>query len=659
MASVRVPARRLRGTELSHLLGGPTAFAIVAALGVAVHGAFAVTGTSSAFVDNWLYCGLFIFAAASCAYRAWRGDARAAWAFAAIGVFLWGVAEIVFRLSVSDPTAWYPRSTQVLLFVAFAFAYTTLVLLARERVQQFDTVVVLDGLLAGLAAAAVAAVVLFPAHHAHHAPGPAAPPQVFLLASLVGLMFVVAVLGMTGWQPGPAWSLIAAAITVNVVGDAVLVHLADEGRFHRGSAADTLFVASALLLGLAAFHPTRQVTVASRAARRLPGPLLSAAAALAVLIVAAAHGARGLAVGLAAGALTVMIARMSIALELLERSRSQALTDDLTGLGNRRLLVRELERRLAPGRGNRPFTLALYDLDGFKRYNDTFGHLSGDALLMRLASQLAAAVSPGVAYRMGGDEFCTIVEGEGSLAQRTLAQAREALSESGDAFSITSSTGAVSCPEEAATVAAALRLADVRMYASKSGRTVDQIQTRDAVLTILDERDPGLYEHLRQVATTAVRVARRLGLDEMEAQQVERAAELHDIGKIALPDAILHKAGALDPDEERFMRQYPVIGERIARSAPSLAPVAPLVRSSQERWDGAGYPDGLRSTETPIGARIIGACDAYHAMRAAQPYRPAFTREQAIAELRRCAGTQFDPEVVRALCEELEDSAGE
>jgi len=644
---------------MPYLLGGGAAFAAVAALGVAIHGGFAIAGASSVLVDDWLYCGLFMLAAASCAVRAWRGNARAAWAFAAVGVFLWGTAEVVFRLSVSDPKDWYPRSTQVLLFVAFAFAYTTLVLLARERVRHFDTVVVLDGLLAGLAAAAVAAVVLFPAHEEHHVQGPAAPPQVFLLAALVGLMFVVAVLGMTGWQPGPAWALLAAAIAVNVIGDAVLVHLANEGRFHRGSPADTLFVGSALLLGLAAFQPSHQAPVPSRAARRLPGPLLSAAAALAVLIVAAAHGARGLAVGLAAAALTVMIARMSIALELLERSRSQALTDDLTGLGNRRLLVRELERRLEPKDEPALFTLALFDLDGFKRYNDTFGHLSGDALLMRLAGRLAAAVAPGVAYRMGGDEFCAIVEGEGASAETALEKAGEALTEHGDAFSITSSTGAVTCPAEAATVAAALRMADVRMYASKSGRTLDQLQTRDAVLTILDERDPALYEHMRSVATIALRVASRLGLSELEAQQVERAAELHDIGKIAMPDAILHKAAELDSEERQFMHQYPIVGERIVRSAPSLAPVAPLVRSSQERWDGTGYPDGLRTTEAPIGSRIIGACDAYDAMRTARPYRPALTKEQAIAELRRGSGTQFDPAVVRALCDELEGTTGE
>jgi two-component system cell cycle response regulator len=644
---------------MPYLLPSSAAFAAVAAAGVAVHAGFAIAGSTSAVVDDWLYCGLFMLAAASCAVRGIRGDARTAWSFAAIGVFLWGSAEIVFRLSVSNLDAWYPRSTQVLLFVAFAFAYVTLVLLARERVRRFDMVLALDGLLAGLAAAAVAAVALFPAHAERHVEGPAAPPQAFLLAALVGLIFVVAVLGMSGWQPGPSWALITAAIVVNVAGDAVLVHLADEGQFHRGSPADTLFVASALLLGLAALYPNYHAPAPVGATRRLPGPLLSAAAALAVLIVAAGHGAGGLAAGLAAGALTVMIARMSIALELLERSRSQALTDDLTGLGNRRLLVRELERRLGPAKAPQVFTLALFDLDGFKRYNDTFGHLSGDALLMRLAGRLAAAVAPGIAYRMGGDEFCAILEGEGAPADATLAKAREALSERGDAFSITSSTGTVVCPAEAGTVAAALRIADVRMYASKSGRALDQVQTRDAVLKMLDERDPALYRHVRSVASMAVSVAGRLGLDEVAAQQVELAAELHDIGKIALPDAILHKAGELDPDEREFMRQYPVVGERIVRSAPSLAPVAPLVRSAQERWDGSGYPDGLRATEAPIGSRIIAACDAYQTMRTAQPYRPALTRDEAIAELQRCAGTQFDPNVVRALSEELEASTPE
>jgi two-component system, cell cycle response regulator len=649
--------RHSLGMEPSRVGGGRRAFAAVAGLAVAIHGASALAGYTPALVDDWLYCGLYLLAAASCAYRGRRGDARGAWLVAAAGVVVWGSAEIVFRLSAPDPHAWYPQAAQVLLFIGFSLAYTTLGLLARERVRHFDAVLALDGLIAGLAAAAVAALLLFPVLGASHADVPEAPPEVFLVGALIGLTFVITVVGMTGWRPGPAWALIATAIAVNVAGDAVLVHLANSGSFHRGTTADTLFAGSALLLGLAAFYPSRHARVPRDAARRLPVPLVSAAAALGVLIAAIAHGAGGLAAGLAAGALAVMIARMSIALELLERSRRQALADDLTGLGNRRLLVHDLKRRMGPASEQRPFVLALFDLDGFKRYNDTFGHPSGDALLVRLAGRLADAVAPGSAYRMGGDEFCAIVDGDGARAATAVARAERALSEHGDAFSITSSTGAVACPGEAANPSAALGIADGRMYVAKAGRTIDQAQTRDAVLKMLLERDPSLHQHMREVAAMAGLVASRLGLDESTAEQVARAAELHDIGKIAVPDAILHKSGTLSPNEWQFMRRYPIVGERILRSAPSLAPVASIVRSTHERWDGQGYPDGLRHAEPPIGARIIAVCDAYHAMRSPHPYAPARSLDEALAELRRCAGTQFDPAVVQALCAELGDPA--
>jgi two-component system cell cycle response regulator len=626
------------------------AFATLAAAGVVLHGAFALAGTRTAPVDDWLYCGLFFLAAASCARRARRDVAGGPWLVAALGVLVWGTAEIVFRLSAATPRAIYPTSTQVLLFVAFGLAYTTFGLLARERVRRFDAVLALDGALAALAAAAVASVLLFPTMQ--HPPA-SAPPRLFLLGALAGLMFVITVLGLTGWRPGRMWALIVGAIVVNVLGDVVLVHLANNGRFHRGSTADTLFVASALLLGLAAFYPSRPVPIPHSPVRRLAAPLIAAVVAFAVDAAALAGDVGGLAAGLAMAALAVTIIRVSVALELLEHSRGEAATDPLTGLGNRRLLMRDLESRLAAASRRPPFTLALFDLDGFKRYNDTFGHPSGDALLVRLAGRLAEAVSPGVAYRMGGDEFCAILDGGGESASSALIRARQALSERGDAFSIGSSSGAVTCPVEADTIRAALRIADARMYAAKTARDLVQAQTRDAVLQMLQERDPMLHDHMRAVAGSSLRVARRLGLDQVSVQQIERAAELHDIGKIAVPDAILHKSGTLNADERRFMREYPIVGERILRAAPSLAPIAPLVRSCHERWDGRGYPDGLRREQIPIGARIIAVCDAYHSMRSAQPYRRPRTRNQALAELRRCSGSQFDPTIVQALCAEL------
>jgi diguanylate cyclase (GGDEF)-like protein len=629
------------------------AYLTLAAAGIVIHGSFALAGTTNAVIDDWLYCGLFFVAAAGCAHRGLRIRSARPWIVAAVGIAIWGTAEIVFRLSVANPRSLYPPTTEALLFVAFSLAYTTLGLLAHERVRRFDPVLALDGALAGLAAAAVAALLVFPAMAHHHA----APPRLFLLGAVIGLMFVVTVLGMTGWRPGTSWALILSGIVVNVAGDVVLVHLANNGHFHRGSAADTLFVSSALLIGLAAFYPNRHAPIPHTPARRLAAPLLGAVVALSVVAAALAQGIGSLAAGLATAALALTILRMSVALELLEHSRGEALTDPLTGLGNRRLLMRDLERRLADSAQELDFALALFDLDGFKRYNDTFGHPSGDALLVRLASRLAAAVSPGLAYRMGGDEFCAILEGTGQVAAAALTRAREALSEHGDAFSVRSSSGVVTCPAEATTVRAALSIADARMYAAKTTRDLSQAQTRDAVLKMLQERDPLLHEHMRAVAALALRVAQRLGLDARSVQQVGQAAELHDIGKIAVPDAILHKSGTLNADERRFMHQYPIVGERILRAAPSLAPTALLVRSCHEHWDGSGYPDGLRQGQIPLGARIIAVCDAYHSMRSAKPYRRARAQQQAVAELRRCAGSQFDPAVVRALLAELGEGA--
>ena len=143
-----------------------------------------------------------------------------------------------------------------------------------------------------------------------------------------------------------------------------------------------------------------------------------------------------------------------------------------------------------------------------------------------------------------------------------------------------------------------------------------------------------------------------------ELDDVRRAAELHDVGKSAVPDAILAKPGPLDEREWEFVRQHTLVGERILRAAPALASVAKLVRSSHERFDGTGYPDGLVGQTIPLGARIVSACDAWDAMITTRPYRKALSVADALAELRRCSGTQFDPVVVRALCAEVDESAG-
>jgi len=175
-------------------------------------------------------------------------------------------------------------------------------------------------------------------------------------------------------------------------------------------------------------------------------------------------------------------------------------------------------------------------------------------------------------------------------------------------------------------------------------------ESRALLLRALADHDPGLHEHTADVTVLARRVAARLGCDGRTRATVALAAELHDVGKIAIPDPILRKPGPLDALETAVMRRHSVIGEAMVRESPGLAAAAALVRASHERWDGRGYPDGLAGEEIPLGARIVAVCDAYSAMRQARPYGPVLGDAEARAELRRCAGTQFDPHVVAAFC---------
>ena len=336
--------------------------------------------------------------------------------------------------------------------------------------------------------------------------------------------------------------------------------------------------------------------------------------------------------------------------------REQAVRDALTGLGNRRKLATDSETWFTAG-DVPPRVLILFDLNGFKGYNDTFGHAAGDALLTRLGAKLAEEIAPyGEAYRLGGDEFCAALEIDAEQVEQVIAIAAHALTESGEGFAISASYGVVLLPHEADNLDHAVQLADGRMYAHKHNRSSGaRDQARDVLMRIMHAKQPSLHEHSSHVAELAVRIARRFAMSAEEIDEVARAAELHDVGKVGVPDAILDKPGPLDANEWEFMRQHTILGERILSAAAALRPVARLVRSSHERWDGNGYPDCLKGAEIPLGARIVAACDAYEAMTADRCYSPSLSRAEAAEELRTGAGTQFDPEVVDALLHELRD----
>jgi diguanylate cyclase (GGDEF)-like protein len=340
---------------------------------------------------------------------------------------------------------------------------------------------------------------------------------------------------------------------------------------------------------------------------------------------------------------------------LLGVSRDEARTDVLTELGNRRALGSDLTGAIAEPPGSPELLLAMLDLDGFKQYNDSYGHAAGDALLQRLGGRLAAVAieHSGSAYRMGGDEFCVLARCRPETAEQLLDATIAALQDSGDGWHVGCSMGAAWIPSEAATESQALKLADERMYANKASRSSPSRQVTDALLQVITEQNTHLDEHVQVVARYSGELAKALGQSEHEVRRIRLAAKLHDVGKTAIPASILDKPGPLDEAEWVFMRRHPLIGERIVLAAPALADTAPLIRSSHERVDGLGYPDGLTGENIPLGSRIIAVCDAFHAMTSDRVYRRQISREGALEQLKRHAGTQFDPTVVEAFCKQM------
>jgi diguanylate cyclase (GGDEF)-like protein len=480
------------------------------------------------------------------------------------------------------------------------------------------------------------------------------------LGDLLLLSAVFGVFSLTGWRPGPRWLLLGLGALSTAAADSVYLFRSAEGTYIEGTWVDILWPTAMLLVASSAWAPDR-----TREGLEVEGrPLLAVPAVCALLatgILVYDHFIRVnlLAIVLASATLVLVIVRLGVTFRenrrLFELTREEATTDVLTSLGNRRQLLVDLERRL-----NRdpvpPTLLMLFDLDGFKGYNDTFGHPAGDALLTRLGAKLAAVPgTSGSAYRLGGDEFCLLATVGDGDAEPLIDRACAALTEHGEGFQIETSFGAIMLPDEASDTSHALQLADERLYAQKYSRRGESDRTMAALLEALSIREPELQAQVAGVGTLAGSVGRMLGLRRDELEELERAAQLHDLGKLAVPDEILSKPGPLDEREWAFVRQHTIVGERILRASPALRSVAGVVRATHENWDGTGYPDGVAGEDIPLAARIIRACNAYVAMTSDRPYRETFTEDAALSELMRCAGSDFDPTVVRVLVAHVRD----
>jgi diguanylate cyclase (GGDEF)-like protein/putative nucleotidyltransferase with HDIG domain len=394
---------------------------------------------------------------------------------------------------------------------------------------------------------------------------------------------------------------------------------------------------------------------------------------------------------LAAPPLIVLMVGPILTLTLYQRSAlatriatRDAHTDSLTLLGNHRgyeLALAESLSRIEADGGS--VSVCLVDVDEFKAVNDIYGHPLGDAVLREVARRLLAGAPSARGFRFGGDEFALILECDTAVAhaqlERVQALMTEALFPHDERLTI--SIGVASFPEDASRAEELHRVADTALYWAKHhGKdqlcvykpsivrplTPDEIESvaerrarlRAArnLVRVVDARDAYTGRHSESVSRLAAELAAELGLAPDTVEQVRLAGLLHDLGKIGIPDQILRKPTSLTAAETRLVQAHSELGASLLDGL-DLAPVDTWVLHHHEHWDGSGYPHGLEGDDIPIGARIILACDAFHAMTSDRVYRAAMPVADAVAELRRCAGTHFDPEVAAALIDVVSEPA--
>ena len=342
----------------------------------------------------------------------------------------------------------------------------------------------------------------------------------------------------------------------------------------------------------------------------------------------------------------------------IDRLRDAATCDSLTGLANHRAFHECLDGLVT---AQADFALAIVDLDGLKRTNDTYGHQAGDELLEALARALATVSPAGRAYRIGGDEFAFVVEGGTAIEAFGIAQDLRRL--------IAGATTGIAERDPGEDKHDVIRRADLALLAAKRTHREVLVYSVDmelvagidlppderhlgtlatALARAVDAKDSYTRSHCETVAELCVLIAGQLGLDAERVSRVRLAGLLHDVGKIGISDAILQKPAPLTPDEAAVMRTHPDLGAHIV-SAAELYEEAEWILHHHERLDGHGYPDNLIGDEVPLESRIIMVADAFEAMTSDRPYRPRRPVEEALAELDRHAGTQFDPACVAAL----------
>jgi diguanylate cyclase (GGDEF)-like protein/putative nucleotidyltransferase with HDIG domain len=361
--------------------------------------------------------------------------------------------------------------------------------------------------------------------------------------------------------------------------------------------------------------------------------------------------------------------------QLYSQAVIRANTDGLTGLYNHRHFHERLDHEIARGsRFGTTFSLIMLDIDLFKAYNDIHGHLAGDEILRRIAICIETSIrSIDIAFRYGGEEF-TIILPEARLedAYKVAERIRKTIAAktSSKAPPITASLGVANWPIDGVMKEEIISFADAALYRAKqTGRNRTcmssdvikpeaplvsvELEARSRALSIIyalaatvDAKDHYTYGHSKKVSDYAVALAEAMSMSHEKIDIIRAAGLLHDIGKVGIPDSILNKKGTLNDEEWKLIKAHPKLGVEILRHVIDLVNCLPVILHHHERFDGAGYPSGLKGEKIPLEARILAAADAFDAITSPRPYREQLSSQEALDELKRCAGTQFDPKVI-------------
>jgi two-component system, cell cycle response regulator len=428
-------------------------------------------------INGVAYDAVVVCAGLACLVRALRGGPeRGAWLAISASILAWAGGEIWWTLYIEDnPAAPYPSPADIGYLAFYPLAVLGLYLLVRAGARHLDRRLWMDGAIAALGTAALGAALLveFVADHASGSTLEQATTLAYPFGDVVLISLVVGIIALTRWRPGRTWSLLLAGLAVMAIADVAFTLQSYESALPGGDWVEPIYLISAVLLGLEAWQPEADpIHPEARfdGWREMVVPGIVATAMIALVVMQYFSHASALTTLLWSATMLAVIGRLALSLRENKRLLEQVRTDRLTGLGSQARLQMDLESRGVDGGGG-PLTVILLDLNGFKHYNDTFGHPAGDKMLGLLGSRLQARMRPeGTGYRLGGDEFVVLIRGEVGDRDAFAARAAEALSSHGRGFDLSAAWGVASVPEEADSADAAMQLADVRMYAQKESR---------------------------------------------------------------------------------------------------------------------------------------------------------------------------------------------